>query len=401
MNEADKNKHIEAVIDAVDEHRDEILAFAQELVGIQSYPGDEERAVRRVEAMMRHLGYDEVTVDGMGNLIGRVGCGPRVLMLDSHLDTVEVNDAEHWTVEPFSGVIRDGMLYGRGSADMKSAAAASVYAAALAKRVGALEGLTVYVSCSVMEEDCDGENLKYVFEQSGVRPEGVVICEPSSNRIALGHKGKAQMVVGTRGVSAHGAAPERGENAVYRIPEIITRVEQLAGRLLEQDAPRGTLVLSRISSVSESLNAVPYECEIYLDRRLAIGEDEHTVRREMEALVDGTSAEWRFGTLHRRSWTGHEVVYEPVHPPWRIGTDHPLARTCAAGYQAVYGRPPLDAEFTFWNFSTNAVASTALGIPTIGFGPGSPELAHMRDEHCPVEQIIEACRFYAAVIYLF
>ncbi len=400
MNEAEKHKQIKALIESVDQHREEILSFAQDLVRIRSYPGDEEAAVRCVEAMMQRLEYDEVWVDGMGNIIGRVGEGPRVLMFDSHLDTVEVNDADEWTVEPFSGLMRDGMLYGRGSVDMKSAAAASVYAAALAKRAGVLNGVTVYVSCSVMEEDCDGENLKYVFEQSRIRPEAVVICEPSSNRIALGHKGKAQMVVNTRGVSAHGAAPERGENAVYRIPEIIARVERLAGRLLEQEEPRGTLVLSRISSVSESLNAVPYECEIYLDRRLALGEDEQTVTQEMRDLVDGTEAEWRFGTLHRRSWTGHEVVYEPVHAPWRIEPDHPLAQTCSAGYDAVYGRPPSDRDYTFWNFSTNAVASTARGIPTIGFGPGDPELAHMRDEHCPVDQIIEACRFYAAVIYL-
>ena len=233
--------------------------------------------------------------------------------MTSHVDTVEVNDAEQWDYPPFSGMLVDGRLYGRGSVDMKSAAAASIYAGAVAKREGLDSGKTVYVSCSVFEEDCDGKTCKHLFRELGVRPSYAVICEPSDNRIALGHKGKAQIAIKTFGVSAHGSAPEMGKNAIYEMAEIIQRVEAANARLIQQAAPRGTLVMSRISSTSASLNAVPSECEVYLDRRTVPGETEETIRQEMDAIIQGKNAVWAVGTLHRTSWTGMQITYEPFH----------------------------------------------------------------------------------------
>ena len=188
----------------------EVIAFTQDLVRIQSFSGQEEEIARFIAAKMQALGFDEVTIDAMGNVLGRIGSGGRSILFDSHMDTVTVNDAADWQVPPFSGAIVDGRLYGRGSMDMKASLAASIYAAALAKRQGLAVGKTVYVSCSVFEEDCDGENLKHLFKELQLRPDFVVICEPSENRIALGHKGKAQIAIKTHGVSAHGSAPEKG-----------------------------------------------------------------------------------------------------------------------------------------------------------------------------------------------
>jgi acetylornithine deacetylase/succinyl-diaminopimelate desuccinylase-like protein len=114
---------------------------------------------------MPALGYDEVIVDAMGNVLGRIGNGPVRMLFDAHVDTVEVPDAELWAIPPFSGAITNGRLHGRGSVDMKSAAAAAVYAGVPARDSGFTEGTTVYVSCTVMEEDCDGENLKHLFRE--------------------------------------------------------------------------------------------------------------------------------------------------------------------------------------------------------------------------------------------
>ena len=159
---------------------------------------------------MKELGYDEVTVDSMGNVIGRIGEGEKSILFDSHVDTVEVNDEKEWDVPPFSGEIVNGQLHGRGSVDMKSSIAASIYAGAIAKERGLNAGKTVYVSCTVFEEDCDGENLKHLFKELDLRPDYVVICEPSNNKIVLGHKGKLQVSIKTRGISAHGSAPGKG-----------------------------------------------------------------------------------------------------------------------------------------------------------------------------------------------
>lgn len=374
----------------------EIIEFTQSLVRIKSYSGQEEEIIRHIESKLKALGYDEVIIDSMGNLLGRIGNGEKTILFDSHVDTVEVNDKEEWDIPPFSGQIADGRLHGRGSVDMKSSVAASVYAGAIARKMGFTAGKTVYVSCTVFEEDCDGENLKHLFKELNLKPNYVVICEPSHNKITLGHKGKAQVSIKTHGVSAHGSAPEKGLNAIYEMAEIIQRVEKKNLELMQKGMPRGTLVMSRISSVSASLNAVPSECEVYLDRRMIPGETEDDIKQEMDQLIKDKNATWEVGTLHRKSWTGLDIKYEPFHLAWKIDLQHELTQACIAAYRENFGTEP--SEYDFWDFSTNAVTPVNLGIPTIGFGPGEYKLAHMRNESCEVSQILDACDFYTRVI---
>jgi len=379
------------------EVKQELVEFTQSLIRIKSMSGQEEEIIRFIEKKMKALGYDEVIIDSMGNLLGRIGNGEKSILFDSHVDTVAVNDEAEWDVPPFSGNIIDGYLHGRGSVDMKSSAAASLYAGAIGKRQGVTSDKTIYVSCTVFEEDCDGENLKHLFKELNLRPNYVVICEPSNNQIALGHKGKAQISIKTHGVSAHGSAPEKGVNAIYEMAEIIQRVEKANVELMKKDKPRGTLVMSRISSTSASLNAVPSECEVYLDRRTVPGETEDDIKKEMDRLIQGKKATWEVGTLHRKSWTGLDITYEPFHSAWKIDLSHELTQACIAAYRENFGAEP--AEYDFWDFSTNAVTPVSLGIPTIGFGPGEYKLAHMRNENCKLDQIVEACGFYTRLIH--
>ncbi len=376
--------------------RSSLVAFAAGLVKIKSYSGREQQAIEFIRQEMEALNYDQIFTDAMGNLVGRVGTGKKVIMFDSHVDTVAVTNPSDWTHDPFGGIIEQGRLHGRGSVDMKSGAAASVYGAALAKQLSLLDGKTVYVSCTVMEEDCDGENLKHLFKESGICPHYMVICEPSDNKIATGHKGKAQVVIKTHGVSAHGSAPEKGQNAVYEMAQIIRRIEQTAGRLMDTPGPCGTLVASQISSKSESLNAVPFECEVYLDRRMVLGETENTIKKEMDAIVEGKNAAWEIGTLNRQSYTGLEVTYHPFHLPWQIDPGHPLLKACGTAFKEVFGKVP---ETDYWDFSTNAVTPVSMGIPCVGFGPGEYKLAHMANESCEISKITEACEFYATLIH--
>ncbi len=374
----------------------DLLAFTQALIRTQSYSGQEGPAARLVAEQMKALGFDDVKIDRYGNVVGRVGEGERVILFDSHTDTVAVNDAELWSAPPFSGEIRDGYVWGRGSVDMKSGLAASIYAAAIAKNQGLLNGKTVYVTGTVAEEDCDGEGLQHALAEGSLHPDYAVICEPSSNTIITGHKGKAQLIVRTQGISAHGSAPEKGQNAVYEMAEIIQRVEQTNQALMREGTQHGTLVLAQISSTGVSLNAVPSACEIYLDRRLALGETEQTVRDEMERIITGKRATWEIGALLRMTWTGEMLNYQPLHMAWEIPLEHPLAQALSAAYAGVYGHTL--QKYEHWDFSTNAVATVSRGIPTIGFGPGDPKLAHMRDERCAVDQIVEAYAIYAWLI---
>jgi len=376
---------------------DKLIEFYQKAIATRSYSDEEGDMARLLLAKMKELDFDDVWIDPTGNVVGRVGGGPTVIHFDSHMDTVRVDDPDAWAAPPFGGERKDGMIYGRGSVDMKGGLSASVFAAALAKKAGLLAGKTVYVTGSVCEEYCDGVCLSHFYHDSGVRPDYCIICEPSDNVVTLGHTGKVQARIRTHGVSAHGSAPEKGVNAVYEMAEIITRVEKL-NQALRQTEGGGTIVLSHISCVSASLNAVPSQCEIYLDRRLRMGESVAQVTAELDALVAGKRADWAPGTLVHTSWTGAELVYEPLHEPWQIDRNHPLTLCCDQAYESTFGHAP--QSYDFWDFGTNAVVPVSMGVPTIGFGPGEYKLAHMTDERCAPEQVRDACRFYFHLIGL-
>ena len=376
----------------------DLIEFYQRAIQTRSYSDEEGDMARLMEREMKDLGFDKVYIDPVGNAVGRVGDGPKIIHFDSHMDNVQVNDPEDWQVPPFSAEMAEGMVYGRGSVDMKGGLAASVYAAALAKRSGLLEGKTVYVTGSVCEEYCDGVCLEHFYRDSGVKPDVCIICEPSDNTITLGHTGKMQARIKTFGVSAHGSAPEKGVNAVYEMAEIIPRVEALNQKL--QSTPGGgTIVLSHISCKTASLNAVPSECEIYLDRRLRLGESLAQAKAELDELVaDRSWAAWERGTLRRTSWRGVELVYHPEHEPWKIGEQAPLTLKCREAYEAVFGREP--DRYDFWDFGTNAVVPVSMGAPTIGLGPGEYKLAPMTNERCDPQKVKDACKFYTQLIGL-
>ncbi|MEZ3437159.1 MAG: YgeY family selenium metabolism-linked hydrolase [Lachnospiraceae bacterium] len=375
-------------------YEQKLIDFYKRGIQTRSYSDEEEGYAHLILKEMRELEFDEAYIDRTGNVVGRVGCGDKILHFDSHMDTVQVCDEDEWKAPPFAGETVDGMVYGRGAVDMKGGLSASVYAAAMAKRNRLLQGKTVFITGSVCEEHCDGVCLEHFYKDSGLCPDACIICEPSDNTITLGHTGKVQARIKTQGISAHGSAPEKGANAVYEMAEIISRVENLNKELQERTG--GTIVLSDISCVAASLNAVPSECEIYLDRRLRPGESTAQVKKELDSLVKGKRAVWEYGTLYHTSWKGERMVYYPVHEPWEISVDHPLVLAGRQAYENVFSCQP--ARYDFWDFGTNAVVPVSMGIPTIGFGPGEYKLSHMCNERCAPEKVVDACRFYIELI---
>ena len=375
--------------------QEQLLETYKKAIQTRSYSNEEEKLAKFLQTVMLDLDFDEVHIDRVGNVVGRVGNGPVVIHFDSHMDTVAVSDEEEWTAPPFEAKEVDGMIYGRGSVDMKGGLTASIFAAANAKEQGWLEGKTVYVTGSVCEEYCDGVCLENFYADHKLVPDYCVICEPSDNVITLGHTGKVQARIKTFGISAHGSAPEKGVNAVYEMAEIIQRVENL-NKTLQSTPGKGTIVLSQISSVAVSLNAVPDQCEIYLDRRLRLGETIDDVKKELDESVKGKNAKWEPGTLVMNSWTGEKLVYKPIHNPWKISMEDPLTTASIEAYEKTFGHEP--KKFDFWDFGTNAVVPVSLGVKTIGFGPGEYKLAHMRDERCDPNQVVQACEFYTNLI---
>src|SRR5512143_1167213 len=211
-----------------------LVAFLRELIAIPSESGQERAVVERVRDEMTRLGFDEVRIDGLGNVLGRVGDGPLVVALDGHLDTVGVGDRSTWTRDPYRGEEKGGVVYGRGAGDQEGGLAAAVYGAALARRAGLLDGVQLWVTGTVMEEDCDGLCWQYILREKALAPDVVVITEPTNLGVYRGQRGRMEIEVRTQGRSAHGSMPERGVNAVYKMAPIVADVERLNQRLAER-----------------------------------------------------------------------------------------------------------------------------------------------------------------------
>ncbi len=380
----------------------DLVHFMQDIIRIPSLSSQEGDVIERIRAEMVKLGYDEVTVDPMGNLLGRIGTGPRVVAIDGHVDTVDVGDASLWDRDPFSADIEDGILYGRGTSDMKGGVAASVYAGGLLKQRGLPDDITLYVTATVQEEDCDGLCWQYIINEGGLRPDLVVITEPTSLRIYRGHRGRMEMEVRTAGVSCHGSAPERGVNAVYKMAAIIADIEQLNERLEPREPlGKGTVTISDIRSTSPSLCAVADSCTIHLDRRLTVGETEETSVAEILALPSVQAAEATVTVLDYSvpSYTSLSYPTRKYYPTWTMPEDGPEVQTATAAYREAFGEEP---EIGVWTFSTNAVATAGMhDIPTIGFGPGHERFAHAPNEQTEVEHLVRSAAFYTALVDAF
>lgn len=378
--------------------KNDLIKFCQELIQIKSVTCHEEEICKVIYNKMLELGYDEVKIDKLGNVIGKMGNGEKSILFDSHVDTVQVEDCDQWDRDPFSGLIKDDFIYGRGSVDMKGALAASIYAGYVAKKLKLLKGKSMYVSASVMEEDYDGEALYHEIREMESKPLYAVICEPSSCKLSLGQRGRALMKIDIKGVSAHGSAPEKGVNPVYKMAEIIKRIEVLGQRYMKMSVGqfnKPSIALTKIECETASFNAIPSKASIYVDRRLIKGETYEIIKDEMNEIIKGTKATWDIFKVTGESWTGEKVVLESFMPYWDISVKNHLTKKAIDSYKEINDD---DVELMIWDFSTNGVATDKLNIPTIGFGPGDPKMAHMKNEHCSIEEITKACNFYTNLI---
>ena len=377
----------------------QLLKFMMDLIAIKSLSSQEGAVIKRVVAEMKKLGYDEVRVDPMGNVIGRIGKGKRVIAIDGHVDTVDVGDLKQWKTDPFTPVVKKGVLYGRGTSDMKGGVASAVYAGALLKKAGFPKDVTLYVTGTVQEEDCDGLCWQYIVKEDKLRPDVVVITEPTSLRIYRGHRGRMEIEVETTGVSCHGSAPERGVNAVYKMAPIIADIEKLNERLKpRKPLGKGTVTISHIRSRSPSLCAVADGCVIHLDRRLTVGENEQVAVRQIQNLpsVKKAKAKVTVLTYEVPSWTGLNYPTKKYFPTWEMPESTKEVKAARAAYETVFASAPTVGH---WTFSTNGIATAGMhGIPTIGFGPGHEHFAHAPNECVEVEHLVRACAFYAGFV---
>jgi putative selenium metabolism hydrolase len=376
----------------------QIVSFLRDMIAIPSESAQEREVVARVRQEMERAGFDEIKVDGLGSILGRVGHGPTVIALDGHLDTVGVGDPGTWTRDPYQGEVRDGIVFGRGAGDQEAGIAAAVHGARIARELGLLDGVQLWVTGTVMEEDCDGLCWQYILRERVLAPDVVVITEPTNLGVYRGHRGRMEIEVRTQGRSCHGSAPERGVNAVYKMAPVIADIERLNDRLAETADPflgKGSVTISEIRSTSPSLCAVADSATIHLDRRLTAGETIDSAVAQIAALDSVRAAGATVTVLDyaRPAYTGLVYPTKKYYPTWLLEEGHPAVRAGVRAAGAALGAPPVVGK---WGFSTNGIATCGLfGVPTIGFGPGNEIHAHTPDDQCPIAHLTAAAAFYA------
>jgi len=392
----DSKRLVEAVRRGAEEVRGDAVRFLSEIVRIRSLSGDEGAVVERVRHEMETAGFEDVKVDRFGNVRGCIGSTGPLIAFDAHLDTVDVGNPDNWHDDPFSGEVRDGVLFGRGSADQKGGMAAAIYAGKVLKGLGVELPFRFMAVGSVQEEDCDGLCWQFLVCEEGIRPDCVVITEPTMLNVYRGHRGRMEIAVSVSGVSAHGSAPERGVNAIYRMAGIVGELESLNERLADDEfLGKGSLTVSEIRSESPSLCAVADFARIHVDRRLTAGETGDGAIKEIMALPSVSRCQASVEVLRYEEPTHTGLVYpaDKYYPSWSMDEGEPAVHAARATFEKLFDEP---CQTGRWVFSTNGVAVAGIfGIPVVGFGPGDERLAHAPDERCDTGQLKGAIEFYS------
>jgi len=371
-----------------------------DLVRTPSFSSKEKEGVQVIRREMEKAGFDEIRIDGLGSIIGRIGDGPRIIAFDGHVDTVYAGDRMQWSFDPFDPKIEDGKVWGRGTVDQKGGLAAMLSASRLIKELNLYSNLTIYFIGTVIEEDCEGLCWQYLINEEKIHPELVVITEPTNMNICRGHRGRMEMRVEVKGQACHSGAPERGDNAIYKIARIALEIEKLDKRLQSDPSlGKGSITVTEVGSESPSICAVPDWTSIRLDRRLTYGESKESAVAE---VYDATKragcddAKVVVLTFEDAAYTGMVYPAEKYYPTWALDENSPYLQSAIKVYAGMFGKDPLVG---MWTFSSNAVAIAGMhGIPCILLGPGNELYAHAPNEACQIEQLSGAAAFYAALV---
>lgn len=388
----------EQIIELAKKYDPEISKFLRDMIAIPSESCQEEKVVLRIKEEMEKVGFDKVEIDPMGNILGYIGHGKHLIAMDAHIDTVGIGNPENWKYDPYKGHEDEEIIIGRGASDQEGGMASMVYAGKIIKDLG-LEGeYTLVVVGSVQEEDCDGLCWQYIIQEDKLRPEFVVSTEPTDGKIYRGQRGRMEIRVKTTGVSCHGSAPERGDNAIYKMGPILSDLKALHENLMDHDfLGKGSLTVSEIFHTSPSRCAVADSCWISIDRRLTAGETGEYALQQIKNLpsVKAANAEVSMYTYERPAYTGLVYPTECYFPTWLIENEHPVCHTLVDAYKGLFKEEP---KVDKWTFSTNGVSIMGrFGIPCIGFGPGHEDQAHAPNERTWKKELVNCAAMYAAI----
>ena len=391
------NNVVSEIQNQVAAQRDNIIQFFIDICAIPSMDSQIGPVGERVGAEMKKLGFDEVRFDKMGNILGRIGNGARTIVYDSHIDTVGIGDLSTWEWDPFKGKIENGILFARGACDEKGSTPGMVYGLAIAHQLGLLDGWTAWYFGN-MEEWCDGiAPNSFVEADPKIRPDFAVIGEPTKMQVYRGHKGRVELKITAKGKSAHAASNFLGDNAIYKLLPIIAGIRDLDAKLPTHDfLGKAVVTVSDMKVSTVSLNAVPDEATIFIDRRVTFGETKESAIAAIDALIpndqrDKIKLEELF--YDEPSYTGFVFPVDKYYPAWALDEAHPLVQAGQSAIQELWNETRPTGK---WAFSTNGTYwAGKAGIPSIGFGPGDEIYAHSTLDQNKLDDVVAATEFYA------
>ncbi|KAF0108468.1 MAG: peptidase [Anaerolineaceae bacterium] len=378
------------------EDQKHLVRFLRDLIGIPSLPRQEKNVIDRIGEEMSKIGFDDVYVDSVGNIIGKIGDGNKKLLFESHVDTVGIGDIARWDYHPFIGKVEDGFIYGRGASDDKQGIASMVYGMKhLMQSDLELDG-TIYVVGVVQEEDCNGGAMEHVCNH--IHPDGIILGEATNLGINRGQRGRTEMMVTVKGKSAHAANPHQGINAVYHASKIISKIESLNDSFPVQDfLGKATVAVTRMIADPDSTNTIPDICQFTVDRRLVLGETEEKCLGELTKILQDEGVEGNVEILEyvALSYTGFKIQLKEFFSAWELPINHDLVKVASSGLEESFGKKPRIGK---WSFSTDGVITMGkLGIPTIGFAPGDEQDAHSLNDKVNINDLYKAAVGYAHI----
>ena len=387
-----------AIAKAAQSYEADMARFLRELIRIPGESCGEKEVAALIVNEMQNLGFDTAGIDKMGNVIGCMGSGKTLIAFDGHIDTVGIGNRANWKFDPYEGYETKTEIGGRGASDQLGGIVSAVYGAKIMKDLGLLnETYRVMVTGTVQEEDCDGLCWEYIIKEEKIKPEFVVITEPTDGCIYRGQRGRMEIRVEVKGISCHGSAPERGDNAIYKMGEIIAEVKSLNKRLKKDKfLGKGTLAVSQIYFSSPSRCAVADMCAISIDRRLTLGETYKSALKEIADLpkVKKYKAKVAMYKYDLPSYTGVVYPVDCYFPAWVIPENARPVKAMVTAFEAMYGKPKVGK----WTFSTNGVSIMGRHkIPCIGFGPGKEAQAHAPNEKTWKADLVKCAAVYAAL----
>ncbi|MBT3168790.1 MAG: YgeY family selenium metabolism-linked hydrolase [Candidatus Cloacimonetes bacterium] len=382
-------------------YENETADFLAKMIQTPSFSMKEKEMVAVIKNEMEKIGFDKIRIDDLGSIIGKIGNGKQIIAFDAHIDTVYPGNLENWNFPPHAGIIKNGKVWGRGASDQLGGMASMVYAAKIIKELDLNNDFTILFTGTVMEEDCDGIAWKHLIAEDNIRPEIVVSTEPTSLNIYRGHRGRMEISVEVKGVSCHGSAPERGENAIYKMARIALEIEKLNDHLKHDDfLGKGTITTTIFESDSPSQCAVADFARIHIDRRLTFGETKVSALSEIEECCRKariSNATIKVLQYNEKAYTGKSYPVEKYFPTWKLEKNSKWLKNAEISYNNIFNKKP---KIDKWTFSTNCVfiMGEHAEIKCIGMGPGDENQAHAPNEMTRISDLSAAAAFYAAFV---